>query len=112
MKLDQIKRIGVAGSGTMGRGIAQIAAEARYEVLLYDVSEVIVTPAASQIAAFVNRAAEKGKVTAEQAQATRSRIQTSCKLDDFAGSQLMVGAAPESLDLKQGLFANLSQIVG
>ncbi|MBA3530597.1 MAG: 3-hydroxybutyryl-CoA dehydrogenase, partial [Ardenticatenales bacterium] len=74
MELAAIQRIGVLGAGTMGAGIAQVVAQSGYEVLLYDVSDEIVLAAHSRLVALLQRLAERGKITQEEATATAGRI--------------------------------------
>ncbi len=102
--VDAVHRVGVVGAGTMGSGIAQVAAEAGFDVLLYDVAEEVLSRALIRIAGFINRAAEKGKIGREEAQARIARIQTTTTLADFSRCDFVIEAAPESLDLKKTVF--------
>jgi len=103
--------IGVLGSGTMGGGIAQVAAQARFTVILYDVSADMLTKAVAQIDAQMKRAVEKGRVTKKDAQGVMKRISTTANLADLAPCSCVIEAAPEVLDLKQSLFQQLDRIV-
>jgi len=62
----EIKKIGVLGAGAMGGGIAQVAAQAGYEVVLSDINLVFVKEALGRINTFLNRSIEKGKIKARQ----------------------------------------------
>lgn len=103
--------IGIAGSGVMGRGIAQIAAQAGINVVLFDTRDGAALDAARQIGSVLDRLAEKGKLTAEAVRETKGRLRVARTLGDFAGCQVVVEAIVEDLDAKQGLFAELEAIV-
>jgi len=107
-----IGTIGVIGSGVMGSGIAQVAVEAGFDVRLFDISEKLLENAVLSITKFINRAAEKGKYTQTEADETVARITTTITLDEFASCDVVIEAAPERLDLKQGLFRDLERIAG
>lgn len=107
-----IDRIAVLGAGTMGHGIAQVAAQAGYSVALYDISEEAVRRGLVRIQENLAKGVEKGKVTAEQRDQTLSRLSTFTELACVEGCQLVIEAGPEDLALKQKLFAELSAIAG
>lgn len=111
MEPSTIRRVGVVGAGTMGAGIAQVAAQHGYEVVLYDVAEEIVARATDQLAALLRRLAEKGKLTSEAVEATIGRIAGTSTLAEMAAVQIVIEAAPERLDLKRKLFAELESLV-
>jgi len=103
-----VTRIAVIGSGTMGRGIAQSAAAAGYDVALHDVSAELLERARAGIAADLDRAVSKGKGTLDEKDATLSRIGLEPSLEGAAGSaDLVLEAVPENLDLKRDLFVRL-----
>jgi 3-hydroxybutyryl-CoA dehydrogenase len=106
-----IERIGLIGSGTMGSGIAQVAAQSGLTVVLYDVSQAMLDKAIIQIDSQMERAVAKGRITQEQADGTRGRITTTARLADVGSCQLVIEAAPEDLELKQSLFRDLDAIV-
>jgi 3-hydroxybutyryl-CoA dehydrogenase len=104
------RTIGVVGAGTMGSGIAQLAALSGARTLLFDAAAGAVDRALERIPAQLDRGAERGRWTAEDASAARERLQRAHALDDLGGCDLIVEAAPESLDIKHELFAELSRI--
>jgi 3-hydroxybutyryl-CoA dehydrogenase len=108
---DDIHIIGVIGSGVMGSGIAQVAAQSGYKVLLYDVDAKLLEKAVASIGGFLRRAADKGKITPEGAESALARITTVLSLDEFKPCDLVIEAAPERLELKESLFRQLSSIV-
>ncbi|HVL96993.1 MAG TPA: 3-hydroxyacyl-CoA dehydrogenase NAD-binding domain-containing protein [Solirubrobacteraceae bacterium] len=96
--------IGVCGAGTMGAGIAQLAAEAGARTLLFDAAEGAAARALERLDALVAR----GKVAPE----ARARIEPAAALEDLAPCGLVIEAVPERLALKQELFARLEAVVG
>jgi len=106
-----IERIGLIGSGTMGSGIAQVAAQSRLNVVLCDVSPEMLDKAIARIEAQLRRSVEKGRLTEEAAWGVLGRIGTTGRLADTADCDLVIEAAPENLELKQSIFRELSAIV-
>jgi len=103
----EVSTIGVLGAGTMGAGIAQVAAEAGLEVLVHDPLEGATERARQRIGGFLRRKAEKGQLTADDVELALARIAPSPSLDGLAAADLVVEAAPEDLELKRGAFARL-----
>ncbi len=102
--------IGVVGAGTMGSGIAQLGALAGARTLLFDADGQAVERALERIPAQLERGAEKGRWSAEDADGARDRLEGAGSLEDLAECELIVEAAPESLEIKRELFAELSRI--
>lgn len=102
--------VGVVGAGTMGAGIAQVAAAAGCRVLLHDVSDAQLQRAVDQIGRRLRRAVERGRLNAAQADATLARIRTTTSLDDLAPSDVVIEAAPEDMDLKRRILGRLGEI--
>jgi 3-hydroxybutyryl-CoA dehydrogenase len=101
-----IDRVAVVGAGTMGHGIAHVAAAAGMRVALYDVSAEIVDRGLAAIRGDLDQGVERGKVTPEQREATLSRLAGVHDLDAAAGdADLVVEAVPESLELKREVFS-------
>jgi len=94
----------VLGAGTMGHGIAQVAAAAGFAVVLRDMSDDLVARGRQAIERNLAKGIERGKVTEDQKQQTLSRITTTSELRELAGADLIIEAAPENLDLKQTLL--------
>ena len=105
-----MKRIGVVGAGAMGAGIAQVAALAGLEVLLYDVGAAPLETGLSRIQAGVERLMQRGRLSAEAGAAALERARGTTALAEFAAVDFAVEAAPESLDLKRQLFGQLDRI--
>src|SRR5258706_224184 len=109
---DKTAKIGVLGAGTMGAGIAQVAAQAGFEILLYDVSQEFIDGGMERIKSFLQRSKERGKLTAEKEAEIVARLGSTLNLDDFAGSALIIEAVPEKLDLKREVFKKLDAVCG
>jgi 3-hydroxybutyryl-CoA dehydrogenase len=103
--------VGVAGAGAMGRGIAQVAAQAGSTVRLFDTQPAAIERAIAEIGSQWDRLAEKGRMDAAAVAACKQRLQPAATLQDFAGCQLVVEAVVERLDVKKALFQELEAIV-
>ena len=99
-----IRTIGVLGAGTMGHGIAQMAAMAGFEVFLRDVDEVSLARGRQAIERNLAKGVQLGKVSAEDREQALARIKTTVEMGDLKAADLIVEAAPENLDLKQSLL--------
>ena len=102
-----VKQIGVVGAGTMGRGIAQVCAEAGYEVVMSDVSEDALHAGRGGIGKTLARAVEKERISAADRDAVLARIATATQLDAMADVDLCIEAATENPDVKLDLFRSL-----
>nr|WP_026174119.1 3-hydroxyacyl-CoA dehydrogenase NAD-binding domain-containing protein [Effusibacillus pohliae] len=103
----EIRLIGIVGSGTMGSGIAQVAVQQGFHVLLYDVRQEALQTSLAGIAARIDRLAEKGKIPKEAAETAKNRIHVTTDLEQMASCQVVIEAVPETLDMKQQLFQRL-----
>jgi 3-hydroxybutyryl-CoA dehydrogenase len=106
----EIRTVGVVGLGTMGAGIAQIAALAGNDVVGREVSEELGERARGRVEHFVGRAVEKGRLDAAERDAALGRLRTTTDLADLAGCDLVVEAIVEELDAKRELFAELERV--
>jgi 3-hydroxybutyryl-CoA dehydrogenase len=106
-----MKKIAVIGAGTMGAGIAQVAAEAGYQVNLRDIKDEFVERGIQTIGKFMGRKLEKGKITKEQHDDILSRINGSTDLTAaLGGAELVVEAALEKMDLKKEIFKEMGDL--
>lgn len=105
-----IETVGVIGAGTMGHGIAQVSAQAGFQVVLYDVTKAAAEAGRAKIDKTLSVGVEKKKVTPEAREAALAKISTADFLEALRPCQLVVEAAPEKLSLKQELFKSLSSI--
>ena len=107
-----IRTVAVVGAGTMGRGIAQVAAEAGVRVLLFDIDRPSVERGLAAIAANWERAVAKGRRTAPEAEAARERLDVATSIDAAREADLVIEAIVEQLDPKAALFRELSALTG
>ena len=105
-----MKTIMVIGAGQMGGGIAQVAAQAGYSVILNDIKEEFVTRGLGIIEKNLRRSLEKGKINATDLEATLGRITKSVSLQDAAAADLVIEAAVENMAIKAQVFAQLDVI--
>ena len=103
--------IGIVGAGTMGRGIAQIMAAGGLRVLLFDAAEGAAAAGRAFSERMLNRAAEKGNMSAADAVAAAARIALADGLGAMADADAVIEAIVENLEVKQGLFRDLEAIV-
>jgi len=106
----EIKKVGVLGAGAMGTGIANVAAQAGFDVILSDIDLGIVQKAVGRISNFFNKSVEKGKMTEEQKAAILGRIEPQAGVDGFGDVDLVIEAIFEDLQVKKDNFAKLDQV--
>jgi len=99
-----VERVGVLGAGTMGAGIAQVAAEAGLRVLVHDPIPGAVQRASERIAQFLTRKVEKGQLAAADRDAAMARITPAGSIQELAAAELVIEAIPEDLELKREVF--------
>lgn len=104
-------RIGIVGSGLMGRGIAQIAAQAGLTVHLFDKQPGAAAEARSAIAGTLSRLADKGKLAPAARDAAVSQLQVAETLASLTGCEVVVEAIVEDLEAKRSLFRQLEEVV-
>jgi 3-hydroxybutyryl-CoA dehydrogenase len=105
-----VKKLAVVGAGQMGAGIAQVAAQSGLEVLLIDVNPELVQKGLSGIRAQLERAVDKGKLEAQDAQAAIARLKAGTS-DDTRSAQFAVEAVTENEDVKKKVFAALAKVM-
>ena len=99
-----VNKILVAGAGQMGAGIAQVSAVAGLDVVMIDVADEFIARGMAGIEKGLGRLVEKGRMEAGARDAALARITTSTDMAAGADADLFIEAAPESMDIKQGLF--------
>jgi 3-hydroxybutyryl-CoA dehydrogenase len=104
--------IGVLGAGTMGAGVAQLAARAGARTLLHDPIPDALERGVQKIEDGLAKEAAKGRLSEDQARAAVQRLQPAAQLAQLAPCELVIEAAPERLELKHELYGQLSEIVG
>jgi 3-hydroxybutyryl-CoA dehydrogenase len=112
MNIEEINTIGVAGCGSMGAGIIQVAAQAGLQVKAVDVSEDVWARAQKTIAKSLERMVKKETISEAQMQETLGRISFSTDMTSLAGVPFIIEAVFEDIDVKKELFAKLDAICG
>lgn len=105
------RKLAVIGAGLMGSGIAQVSAQAGWDVVLRDVTDEALTRGRDGIRASYDKFVSKGKLEAADAEAALARITTTTDLDAVADADVVVEAVFEKLDVKHEIFRSLDKIV-
>jgi 3-hydroxybutyryl-CoA dehydrogenase len=105
-------KIGVLGAGTMGAGIAQVAAQSEHEVVLVDVNQAQLDKAKIALVKILDRMIEKGSLDESGKGAILGRMNFSTQLADFKGSGLIIEAIIEKIEVKHLVFKEIEEIVG
>jgi 3-hydroxybutyryl-CoA dehydrogenase len=108
----KVSRIAVIGAGTMGRGIAQVAALGGYETVLYDVSPELAETGAAALREALDKGAARGRWSADDAAAASTRVETATDLEELRGCEMAIEAAPERVELKREIFTGLAGALG
>ncbi|MDZ5459730.1 3-hydroxyacyl-CoA dehydrogenase [Azohydromonas lata] len=110
--LDATTRVAVIGAGSMGAGIAQLAAQAGHEVRLFDMQPGAAVRALERIAADLDGAVQRGRMTAAERDGARERLVAVERLEALEGCGLAIEAIVEKLEPKQQLFRQLENVLG
>ena len=105
----EIKHVMVIGAGQMGGGIAQVCAQAGFDVTLNDISEEAYEKGLGVISKNLSRGVEKGRMTEEDKNAALGRIRKSTDLSDAQDADLIIEAAVEKMEIKQSIFRQLDE---
>lgn len=105
-----IKKIMVIGAGQMGSGIAQVCAQAGYDVLLNDIKEESYEKGRATIVRNLSRNVEKERMTEDEKTDTLNRISKSLDLNDASTVDIVIEAAVENMEIKRSIFAKLDEI--
>jgi len=106
----EITKVGVVGCGFMGAGIVQVCAQSGYEVTVTEISERILSKGILTIEYYLGRGVEKGRISQQDKDSTRSRIKESISLEDLNDRDLVIEAVPEDMEHKQKVFIELDSI--
>ena len=107
-----VERVGVVGAGTMGAGIAQIAALGGYRTSIYELDGKALERGLEQLRTGLRRGAERGRWSEQEAIDALERVETDTTIEALKDCDLVIEAAPEDLDLKRNLFERLSSTCG
>jgi len=105
-----IKVIGVLGAGSMGNGIAQVAAQAGYQVVMRDIEDRFVENGLKAIQKFLTKSVEKGKITEDQKKGALGKIKGTTRMEDLKDVDFVIEAVFEDLDLKKNIFKQLDEL--
>jgi 3-hydroxybutyryl-CoA dehydrogenase len=106
----EMKVIGVLGAGSMGNGIAQVASQAGYQVIMRDIEDRFVQSGLNAIGKFLTKSVEKGKMTEDQKKEVLSRIKGTTKMEDLKDADFIIEAIFEDLELKKNVFRQLDEL--
>ncbi|HEY3115522.1 MAG TPA: 3-hydroxyacyl-CoA dehydrogenase NAD-binding domain-containing protein, partial [Chloroflexota bacterium] len=102
--------LGVVGTGTMGSGIAQVAAQHGLEVVLVDAQPELAQRARERIATSLQQAVQRGRLSGDEAEAALERLTPAGGMDALAMASWVIEAVPEEISLKRAVFAQLEQV--
>lgn len=105
-----INRVGILGAGTMGGGIAQVVAHARFQVFLLDLSEALVKGGVQRIEKILSKSVEKGKLSSQEGEEILQRIKPTSHIEELKDCELIIEAVFEDLALKISLFKRLDTL--
>ncbi|BDG61059.1 3-hydroxyacyl-CoA dehydrogenase family protein [Caldinitratiruptor microaerophilus] len=108
--MSEIRKIGVVGAGAMGTGIALVAAQSGYDVLLRDIEQGRLDSSLRNMDQILQRSVAKGRLTDEDRRATLARVETTTDLDGFAGVDFVIEAIFEDPEAKRAIFRELDRI--
>jgi 3-hydroxybutyryl-CoA dehydrogenase len=108
--VSDIKTVGVAGCGTMGAGIAMVAARAGFKTMVYDTRAEALAVARTQSEAFFRKSVERGKLRPDEVPSIMGRWSGTTRIEDLAACDVVIEAVFENLRVKHGLFAELNRI--
>jgi 3-hydroxybutyryl-CoA dehydrogenase len=106
----EIKKVGVVGCGLMGHGIAQVTAQAGYDVVVREIDQGALDRGLGKIDKQLARAVERGKLEQADADAARGRIHGTLDYGDLAGSDLVLEAITEGLDVKREMWREVESV--
>lgn len=112
MQVLDVKSVGIAGSGMMGAGIAEVAAKAGFDVILRGRSQASADKAVGKLSKSLGVQVDKGKLSAEEREQVLSRVRTTTDLEDLELCGIVVESVVEDLDVKRELFAELDRVCG
>jgi 3-hydroxybutyryl-CoA dehydrogenase len=107
-----IRTVGVVGCGLMGSGIAQVAAQTGYTTLVHEPTTELLAKGRGRIEKFLEGGVSKGKMTAEQRDATLGRLTGTTNLEEFASADLVIEAVIENIDAKKSVYGALDRVCG
>lgn len=107
-----MKKLAVIGAGQMGLGIAQVGAQAGYNVLMYDVCREALENATASIIMNLEKGIKRGKLTTIEKETALSHLRTTTLIEDIAGSELVIESVPEIVKLKLEVYQKIGEVCG
>jgi len=108
----EIKTIGVIGAGQMGSGIAQVAAQSGYRVILKDIEQRFLDAGIGKINKGLDRLVAKERITPDEKEEILGRIKTTLEFEPFSEADFIIEAVIEDPDLKMSVFRELERVIG
>ncbi len=112
MSANNIGKIGVIGAGQMGRGIAQVAAQAGIDVVVLDADAALAERGLETVGKALDRLVTKGKISADDRTQTMSRLSAAGEYQALSGCDMVIEAGPENEDIKREIFAAVDRVTG
>ena len=106
----KISKVGVVGCGQMGSGIAQVCAQAGYQVVVSEINSELLNKGLASIDSRLGRDVEKGRISPQDKESMLNRIKGTTNMEDFADCDLVIEAAVEDMGLKKKIFSELDKI--
>lgn len=106
----EVKIIGVVGCGVMGSGVAQVCAQAGYQVVVSEINDGLLKKGIALIDTFLTKGIERGKVTQAEKASVLARLKGTTDMKDFGTCDLVIEAATENMDIKKKIFTELDKI--
>ncbi|MCK4718074.1 MAG: 3-hydroxybutyryl-CoA dehydrogenase [Thermoplasmata archaeon] len=108
----EIKKIGIIGAGTMGHGIAMVAAKSGHEVIMRDIEQNYVDNGLQKIDKFLSKSVAREKMTEEEKKQALALIKGTTKVEDLKDCEIIIEAVVENIELKKKVFKELDEICG
>lgn len=110
MKVDDIEKIGVLGTGEMGHGIAEVSLLAGYDVVMRDIKQEFVDNGMERIEESIDKFVEKEKISEEEAEKALDRLEGTTDMEDLSDIDFSIEAVPEKMELKKEVFSELDKV--
>lgn len=108
--MTDVQTLGIVGAGQMGGGIGQVAAQAGFKVLLYDISDTLVDASLENLQRNLIRLTDRGKLSQEDQNTIMARLRGTTNLADMRDAELVIEAAPEDYEIKKSIFQQLDKM--
>ncbi|MDA2919276.1 3-hydroxybutyryl-CoA dehydrogenase [Desulfobacterota bacterium AH_259_B03_O07] len=110
LRVEEVKKVGVVGAGTMGSGIAQVTASSGRDIVLLDISDAILERGIKAVKKSLERFVKKGEISDENSKSILSRIHITTRFEDLADVDLVIEAVFEDMEIKKETFKKLDEV--